>query len=73
MEQIIARLSKDFEHGKMTRRQLIQNLALTPTAASAATVRSSVAAGGGFKAIAVNQPVRRRITVVRLPTGPPPS
>jgi catechol 2,3-dioxygenase-like lactoylglutathione lyase family enzyme len=37
MEHIIARLLQDFEHGMMTRRQLIQSLALTATAASAAS------------------------------------
>jgi catechol 2,3-dioxygenase-like lactoylglutathione lyase family enzyme len=36
MENLIARLLQDFEHGKMTRRQLIQSLALAATAASAA-------------------------------------
>jgi len=35
MESIIAKLLQDFEQGKMTRRQLIQTLALTATAASA--------------------------------------
>jgi catechol 2,3-dioxygenase-like lactoylglutathione lyase family enzyme len=35
MEHIIAKLLQDFEQGKMTRRQLIQSLALTATAASA--------------------------------------
>jgi catechol 2,3-dioxygenase-like lactoylglutathione lyase family enzyme len=35
MEHIIATLLQDFEQGKMTRRQLIQSLALTATAASA--------------------------------------
>lgn len=55
MEEIIARLLQDFEHGKMTRRRLIQSLALTATAASAATVpAASMAASGGFKAIAVH-------------------
>ena len=34
MEHIIARLLQDFERGKMTRRQLIQSLALTAMAAS---------------------------------------
>ena len=34
MEHIIGRLLQDYEHGKMTRRQLIQTLALTATAAS---------------------------------------
>ena len=37
MEHIIANLLQDFERGKMTRRQLIQSLALTATAASAAS------------------------------------
>ena len=35
MEHIIGKLLQDYEHGKMTRRQLIQTLALTATAASA--------------------------------------
>jgi catechol 2,3-dioxygenase-like lactoylglutathione lyase family enzyme len=36
MEHIIGKLLHDYEHGKVTRRQLIQTLALTATAASAA-------------------------------------
>ena len=36
MEHIIGRLLQDYEHGKMTRRQLIRTLALTATAASTA-------------------------------------
>ena len=36
MEHIIAKLLQDYERGKMTRRQLIQTLAFTATAASAA-------------------------------------
>jgi len=36
MEHIIAKLLEDFERGMMTRRQLIQTLALTATAASTA-------------------------------------
>ena len=35
MEHIIGRLLQDYERGKMTRRQLIQTLAFTATAASA--------------------------------------
>ena len=35
MEHIIAKLLQNFEDGKMTRRQLIQSLALAATAASA--------------------------------------
>jgi catechol 2,3-dioxygenase-like lactoylglutathione lyase family enzyme len=56
MEHIIASLLTDFEHGKMTRRQLIQSLALTATAASAAGAAPVAAAAErkGFKAIAVN-------------------
>ncbi len=57
MEHIIANLLSDFEHGKMTRRQLIQSLALTATAASAvgaASAGAAAAEGKGFKAIAVN-------------------
>jgi catechol 2,3-dioxygenase-like lactoylglutathione lyase family enzyme len=35
MEHVIGQLLQDYERGKMTRRQLIQTLALTATAASA--------------------------------------
>jgi len=42
MEHIIGKLLQDYERGKMTRRQLIQTLALTATAAS--TVRTAEAA-----------------------------
>ena len=38
MEHIIGTLLKDYEHGKITRRQLIQSLALTVTAASAVSI-----------------------------------
>ena len=54
MEHIIARLLHDFEHGRMSRRQLIQSLALTATAASAAGAAPLAAEGGGFKATTVN-------------------
>lgn len=57
MEHIIANLLSDFEHGKMTRRQLIQSLALTATAASAvgaAPVAAAAAEAKGFKAVAIN-------------------
>ena len=37
MENIIAKLLHDFEHGYMSRRQLIQSLAMTATAAAAAS------------------------------------
>jgi catechol 2,3-dioxygenase-like lactoylglutathione lyase family enzyme len=55
MEHLIAKLLQNFEQGKMTRRQLIQSLALAATAASAASAVPTVAADGkGFKAITVN-------------------
>ena len=55
MEHIIAKLLQDFEQGKMSRRQLIQSLALSATAASAvAAAPAAAAAGTGFKALSVN-------------------
>ena len=42
MEHMIARLLQDFEQGKMTRRQLIQSLALAATAASAVRPAAAV-------------------------------
>jgi catechol 2,3-dioxygenase-like lactoylglutathione lyase family enzyme len=55
MEHIIARLLQNFEQGKMTRRQLIQSLALTATAASTASAAPTVVTDVDvFKAIAVN-------------------
>jgi catechol 2,3-dioxygenase-like lactoylglutathione lyase family enzyme len=47
MENLIAKLLGDFEHGKMTRRQLIQSLALAATAASAANAVPAAAAPAG--------------------------
>lgn len=52
MEQIIAKLLRDFEQGKMNRRQLIQSLAVAATAASATPL--AAADGKGFKAVTVN-------------------
>jgi catechol 2,3-dioxygenase-like lactoylglutathione lyase family enzyme len=56
MEHVIANLLRDFEQGKMSRRQLIQSLAIAATAA--AGVRSASAAPApdtkGFKAVTVN-------------------
>ena len=43
MESVIAGLLTDFEKGKMTRRQLIQSLALAAAAAPAATVVAQTA------------------------------
>jgi catechol 2,3-dioxygenase-like lactoylglutathione lyase family enzyme len=54
MEHLIAKLLKNFEQGKMTRRQLIQSLALTATAASASAAPTVAADATGFKAITVN-------------------
>ena len=55
MEHIIAKLLQEFEQGKMSRRQLIQSLALTATAASAATaVPAAGTADTGFKAIGLS-------------------
>jgi len=57
MEQIISKLLRDFEDGKMNRRQLVRSLAV---AASAAAAISPVAAqetaskGKGFKTVTVN-------------------
>lgn len=53
MEQIIAKLLREFEEGKMSRRQLIQSLAVTATAAGAAAPLAA-AGGKGFKAVTVN-------------------
>ncbi len=55
MEHLIGRLLEDFEHGKLSRRQLIQSLALAATAMAAAC--ASVPATDerkAFKAVAVN-------------------
>ena len=50
MEHIIDRLVRDFEAGKLSRRQLIRNLTI-----AAATATAAPAAGGtGFKAVTVN-------------------
>src|SRR5204862_2688574 len=57
MEHIIAKLLHDFEHGHMSRRQLIQSLAMAATAAAASGAGLSAAAAPdakGFKAVAVN-------------------
>lgn len=46
MEQIIAKLVHEFEQGKLTRRQLIQNLTIAATAATAASGVPAAAAEG---------------------------
>ncbi len=52
MENVIAKLLRDFENGHMSRRQLIQSLALAATAAS--TASGSAAQASGFKAVSVD-------------------
>ena len=55
MENIITKLLGDFENGKMSRRQLIQSLALAATAASAASASVEPARQvGGFKTISLD-------------------
>jgi catechol 2,3-dioxygenase-like lactoylglutathione lyase family enzyme len=55
MEHIIAKLLHDFEQGMMTRRQLIQSLALTATAASAASAAPPAAAASTVaEAVSIN-------------------
>jgi catechol 2,3-dioxygenase-like lactoylglutathione lyase family enzyme len=52
MEHIIARLLRDFEQGKMTRRQLIRSLAISASAAAA-----------GSRAAAADTPVARALSI----------
>src|ERR1700678_1948292 len=55
MEHVIAKLLQDFEQGKMSRRQLIQSLALTAATASAVGAAPPAEADSKLiKAIAVN-------------------
>ncbi len=53
MEHIISKLLRDFEEGRMNRRQLVQSLAIAATAAASAAPAAK-AAGTGFKAVTVN-------------------
>jgi len=52
MEQIISQILRDFEEGKMNRRQLVKSLAVA--AAAAAGAPPATAQGTGFKAVTVN-------------------
>jgi catechol 2,3-dioxygenase-like lactoylglutathione lyase family enzyme len=54
MEHIIAKLLQDFEHGKMSRRQLIRTLAAAAAAPSVMGSAADAAGTKGLKAIAVN-------------------
>jgi catechol 2,3-dioxygenase-like lactoylglutathione lyase family enzyme len=53
MEHLISKLLDDFDHGKMTRRQLIKSLTVV-AAAAAGTTPVLGQSSKGFKAIAVN-------------------
>ena len=53
MESMIAKLLDDFEHGRMTRRQLIKSIAVVATVAADAAP-ASAESSKGFKAVAVN-------------------
>ena len=56
MEQVMAKLLQDFEKGKIDRRRLLKNLAMTATAATVvgSTAQPAAAAGGAFTATAFN-------------------
>jgi len=54
MENVIATLLQDFENGTMSRRQLIQSLALAATAAAAGVAVPTAAAANGFKTISLD-------------------
>ena len=54
MEHVIAKLLHDFEDGKMTRRQLIQSLALAATAATASATSTAAPSAGVLKATYLN-------------------
>jgi catechol 2,3-dioxygenase-like lactoylglutathione lyase family enzyme len=53
MESVIAKLLDDFEHGRMTRRQLIKSIAAMATA-SAIPASAPARSPRGFKVVAVN-------------------
>jgi catechol 2,3-dioxygenase-like lactoylglutathione lyase family enzyme len=54
MEHIMAKLLQDFEQGKMSRRQLIQSLALAATAAAASAAPSAAADSKVAQAVYIN-------------------
>jgi catechol 2,3-dioxygenase-like lactoylglutathione lyase family enzyme len=54
MENFIAKVLKDFEDGKMSRRQLIQTIAVAATVYGAGEEAANAAPSTGFKTIAVN-------------------
>jgi len=54
MEHIMAKLLQDFEQGKMTRRQLIQSLALAATAATATAEAAAAAESKVAQVVYIN-------------------
>src|SRR5690242_4819989 len=54
MESFIFKALKDFEHGKMSRRQLIQTIAVAAAVYGAGEEAAEAAPSTGFKTIAVN-------------------
>jgi catechol 2,3-dioxygenase-like lactoylglutathione lyase family enzyme len=54
MENLIEKLLHDFEQGKMTRRQLVQSLAVTAAAASAVATPAAAAEGKALTATNIN-------------------
>ena len=54
MELIISEMLQEFEDGKMTRRQLIKNLAMVTAVSALGTAPAKAADRKGFKAITVN-------------------
>jgi catechol 2,3-dioxygenase-like lactoylglutathione lyase family enzyme len=54
MEHIMAKLLQDFEQGKMTRRQLIQSLALAGTAVAASAAPAAAADSKVAQAVYIN-------------------
>ena len=54
MEKIIAKLVQEFEQGKLSRRQLIQNLTVAAAAVSAAPTAATAAEGKVIRATNIN-------------------
>jgi len=54
MQQIIAKLVDEFTQGKLTRRQLIQNLTVAATAAAAGSAQAAAAEGKVLPATNIN-------------------
>jgi catechol 2,3-dioxygenase-like lactoylglutathione lyase family enzyme len=54
MEQIISLLLQDFESGRMTRRELVQKLAIAATASSVVASAAPALAANGFKTLSLD-------------------